>query len=236
MRNFTLSLMCLVYTTTYAQKVKIAPAIGPNATITNMSKASRDDTKAAAGNSGGKANFPPFFKFQAGALIDYALNESFGLQSGLLINYKGWNVKSSGTYSGVEVTISARQTFTYLELPLWATYRIGDNGLKLIGGPVVGAALGVKEKRKGAGNGRTETQTIKGAIGSDPEDDNARPIDLSISLGLAREIMIADRALELSLNVQPSITKWNPSSRLDSQRFGRHFVVGLRAAYFFPIH
>ncbi|GLU54796.1 porin family protein [Dyadobacter frigoris] len=222
----------------FSQNFRIAPVLGANVTVSNLSKESRTDLEDALNNiydEKGKVSFLPVVKFQIGGLVEYTLKKSLSIQSGLILNVKGWKFKTDGKYSGIAVSYSTKQTFTYLDLPLWATYRIGTNGFKLIAGPTIGFALKISQTTKESGNGNNEDVTIKGKIGNNADTDDARPIDLALNLGIAKEILVMNKPLELSLNIQPSTTKWNPSSKIDSQRFGRHQVVGVRAAYFFNI-
>lgn len=181
--------------------------------------------------------YKPVLKFSVGGIADYAYTDKLSFRSGLLVNLKGTHVKISDRSSGGSENSSEKITCSYIEIPLWVAYRIADTGFLLTGGPNIGFAVSAKSKSKGSYsyNGYTESlsSTDNLEIGGDAYSDAVKPLDISLNIGVAKEIMLAERALEVSVNIQPSLSKWTTASKIESSLWGRHFVVGLRAAYFF---
>jgi hypothetical protein len=169
-----------------------------------------------------------------GALADYQVFDNLSVRSGLLLTRKGGQLTDSETVSGVKYKGSQKHLLTYLELPLWVSYPIGESGFSLTGGPTIGYTVGAKLKIRVSEDGDVEKDSQLLDIGNDAYDDQVKPIDVSFNLGIAKELDIAGKPFEISFNIQPSITKWNPSSKV-SDSWGRNMVVGLRAAYFFSL-
>lgn len=239
---FFLSLLLACGITSLAQEIKIAPVIGPNISFGGFSKATRDiiknDLPDALENEGikGKINIWPAIRMQIGGLLDYSLNDAFSLQSGLLLNLRGYGLrmklKDTGT-NGSSAKYSGKMRVSYLELPIWSSYRMEESGLKLIIGPTFGFALGGKTYGRAIVDGDSESFTEKLSIGNEEGLDNVKPFDISLNLGIVKQLTVADQPLEISLNIQPSLTKWNVSS--NSEYYGRFITVGIRAAYFFAL-
>ncbi|MCF0051603.1 PorT family protein [Dyadobacter sp. LJ53] len=231
----------------FAQDIKIAPVIGPSVTVQMLSRELRDlytdgflEDYLEDSEFSSTGKFPPSIGLQAGALLDLGFSESLSLQTGLMFTLKGLTYKIKGNYTdfdGDRQSLKAKNSLsiTYLEIPAWFSYRLGDSGFKIIGGPGFGFAVGGKSKWKASGGGESESESEKVEIGTDPDFDDVKPIDLNFNIGVAKEIMLGDRPLEISAFAQPSITKWMPIAKEDSEYFTRHFTAGIRVAYFFQI-
>ncbi|MCF0060597.1 PorT family protein [Dyadobacter chenwenxiniae] len=227
----------------FAQDIKIAPVLGPSVSIPMVSTEMRDlltDIYDEDFETSSKSTFPPSLRLQAGALVDYGFNESLSLQTGLIFNLRGFKYKIKADYTdadGDRQKASGKATFsiTYLEIPIWLSYRLGDTGFKIIAGPGFGFAIGGKAKSKMSVGDESESYSEKLDIGTDPDSDAVKPFDLNFNIGIAKEINLADRPLEISVFAQPSVTKWIPRSSAESDYFARHLSAGIRVAYFFQI-
>lgn len=237
----------LVVSFGYAQEIRIAPVVGPVASFSFKSSEVRDNLKGEEetfenDNPGLDWTYRnlPSPRFVLGGLLDYSLNETVSFQSGLLFHVRGENhtVKIKGT-DGYGDRVNAKMKYgynmSYLEIPLWVRYSIGDNGLKLIGGPGFGFAIGGKQKVKITGYGQDISESDKASVGKDPFEDDILPFDFSLNIGVGKEFLIGNNPLEVTLFVQPSLSKWNTSSKVSPDYSYRHFSAGLRAAYYLPI-
>ena len=245
MKTITIFLLMLtVFGECVAQDLKIAPVIGPNVTFGLLSKAAKDHYYEQYYEDFDitlKHKFPPGLRFQIGALADYSINNSLSVQSGLLFNFRGFHTKLKADFldeDGVQQSIRAKDkmSITYLEIPIWLSYKLGETGFKLMMGPTIGFAIGGTERAKATYGGQTETDSQKISIGNDPDIDVVKPLDLSLNLGLTREILLGDKPLDVTLFAQPSISKWNVAAPQNSEYFIRHFTAGIRVAYFFSLN
>lgn len=220
-----------------AQGIKIAPMVGINITNSIFSSSFKDILVVDYEN--GSTKYNPVLKFSVGGIADFAYAERLSFRSGLLLNLKGAQIKVTESSADGRGSIKEKYTFSYLEIPLWVAYRLGETGFSIIGGPNIGFAMKAKAKTKGSYtlNGSTESYDngYDLEIGGDENEDQVKPLDISLNIGLAKEIMLAERPLEVSVNIQPSLSKWTTASKVESDIWGRHLVIGLRAAYFFSI-
>lgn len=229
------NLLLLVFATivslpALSQGWRIAPAVGLNASYVSYSSGLRNSVKAADVDlsSGVRA------RGQVGAYIDRFISDGLSIRAGLLYTGKGGRVTLTSTQNSA-VSAQSDFQFNYLEVPLLVNIGIGDNGLRLMGGPVLGLALSGKSITQGRSSGVVlSSETTKLSIGNS-EDDDFRPTDLSVSLGLAKQLELGDSALEIGLHVQPSFSRFTPESAGFPDNFARHLMVGLRVVYLFEI-
>ncbi len=232
---FVLVAIC-ISTLSWGQKLKIAPVIGLHMSTVNYS----DDFKEAldlALSADNKIKYKPVVSGSFGIWGDYTFSDKIGFRSGLLVNMRGNNIKLKFD----DVNVSIKQRYTYLEIPLLVTYQLGDKPFKLLAGPTIGFALSARQKVKGSiedgdnGGTASASESHKLSIGNDPNEDDIRPIDIGINLGVAKKISLSENPLELSFSVVPSISKHTTQTDLSSDYFGRHFSLGFKLAYFFSI-
>ncbi len=231
----------------FAQQIRIAPVLGPNASTTLKSsyvkdemKETGDDFEAVNPGLDWVGRYVPSLGFLVGGLADYSLNETLSFQSGVLLHLRqeNYTIKIKGTdMYGDRVNAKGGFNYriSYLEIPLWIRYAIGNNGLKLIGGPSFGFALGGKVTAKLQGYGQDVKESTKLAVGKDAFGSSVKPFDFGLNLGVGKEFQIGNNPLELTVFVQPSFSKWNPSSAISPDYWQRHFSTGIRAAYYFTI-
>lgn len=220
-----------------SQGWRIAPTFGLNGSAVLYSAAFRNDLNALNSGTAGRVRTGALAKVQVGALLDYAFGDRFSIRSGLIYTGKGVSFRISEFQNGGSVTVPVSYQFSYVEIPLLLNIAVGDNGLRLVGGPVVGVTLNGKFVVD-AGNygsyGYYGGSTENLRIGSN-RTDNILPTDLSVSIGLVKELEVGNRPLEIGLHVQPSISKWNTISKYKPDYYGRNLLVGLRVAYLFEL-
>lgn len=238
MKNlFLFTLLIVLSRPILAQEIKIAPMVGINISNSIFSSSFKDLIEVDYDN--GSTKFNPVLKFSIGGIADYAYTDKLSFRSGLLLNLKGAQIKVTESSAAGRGSIKEIYTFSYLEIPLWVAYRLGESGFILTGGPNIGFAVKARSKTKGSytSNGSTESydNSYDLEIGGDANEHQVKPLDISLNFGLAKEIMLADKPLEISVNIQPSLSKWTTASKIESDIWGRHFVVGFRAAYFFSL-
>lgn len=237
MKSLLLVLALSLSVGAFGQELKIAPVIGVNITSVMNS----DKIKDAYDYLSDYGNFKhrPALKGTLGAWADYSTNDKLGFRTGLLFTFKGevMHVKfDDGDESG---RAKLKQKFAYLELPLMVTYKIGDNGFKLLAGPSINFAISAKAtgtyRYEFDGDVEKGSDTEHYEIGSDPDKHDVKPIDLTFNIGLAKDINVKDKPLEASLMVSPSLTKYTTITKDEADYFSRHFVIGFKLAYFFSI-
>lgn len=235
---FTLTglLICL---TTLAQEIKIAPVFGPNISFAGYSKATRTVLKNDLPDwfeqvgAKGKVTILPAIRIQIGGLVDYALSEALSLQTGLLFDLRGYSIKIKASGNSSTIKATGKTRMSYLELPLWGKYRLGETGFSVSIGPTFGLALSGKTHEKATVDGESESETQKLFIGTKEGLDNLKPMDVSLNLGIIKQISVADQPLEVSFNMQPSLTKWTVTG--SSEHYGRYITASVRVAYFFKV-
>jgi hypothetical protein len=226
-------LTCIVTAPAMSQGWRIAPTVGLNVSAITYSSAFRN-----AMNSGSTSTSTGLLvKLQVGALLDYAFSDRFSIRSGLLYTGKGGRIRSTGSQYGIIETARARIELSYVEIPLLLNIAVGNNGFRLMGGPILGVTLSGKsvvEAGNYYGYGYFGGSTTNFKIGSDPTS-SILPIDLSVSLGLVKEMDIGNRPFEIGLHVQPSFSNWNTTSKTQPANYARNLLVGLRIAYLFEL-
>lgn len=81
-----------------------------------------------------------------GGVIDYKLNENLSLQSGLILNNKGYTLDLS-FLSGNNENVKSKYvaTYNYIEIPLSINFKL-KNGLQVFTGPYIGFGMAGREK------------------------------------------------------------------------------------------
>lgn len=102
--------------------------------------------------------------YQIGLSVDYAVTESFYLQSGTYFTVKGIRLKSTSGYSEDISSWKQHLTMQYLEFPLLAAYKIeAVSGMKLFfnAGPYFAYGIGGKTSLIGNGEeGKNKADTF----------------------------------------------------------------------------
>ncbi len=242
--------LLLSLSVSFGQKIRVAPVVGGSASIGISSSAFKQSMREIVEEAEednpdvsikNKAGVVP--GFVAGGLIDFRLSQSIYLQSGALFHLRGRNqiitgegVGASGNTEKVKATIGHR--VSYLELPIWINYQIGESGFKLIGGPTLGFAVKASLRSKesySSNSGDNSDETEKLPISSDPASGLVMPFDLGFNVGVGKAFLLGRNPLELTLFAQPSLTKWSTESKVQPEFWHRHLSAGIRAAYYINI-
>ncbi|MBO0929814.1 outer membrane beta-barrel protein [Fibrella aquatilis] len=233
MKTYLLLLLgALGCTPVFGQQWRIAPTVGVNLATISYSNAYLN-----LFTSNGSRVSPGFVpRWQVGALIDYTISEQVGIRSGLLYSTRGSNIQTSVTRSGYTVTASGSNQINYLDVPLLVTVGLGENGFRLVGGLVLGIAL--------SGTSKTDAYTVAGykfdgeeaklPIGNS-SNDRIVPTDVSVSLGILKQLDLNRRFLELGFHIQPSLSSFATGTKQYPSYTSTYFQFGLKASYFFDI-
>jgi len=231
---FFLFFVSLLSSIAHAQELRIAPVVGVNISGVAYSKS----YLAGAISPLYDTRTGPLARLYLGGIIDYAFSERFSIRTGLQVSGRGGTIRLTYSQSGVSGKGKGRYMFNYLELPLMLSVALNDNGLRLVSGPVLGVALNAKSvvnvNVSGSAGRYIDSGTEKMSIGTNPSD-YVRPTDLSFAIGVAKQFQMDRQGLEVGVQIQPSLSKLNPSAKLRSDYFARHWLVGFRAAYFFEV-
>lgn len=218
------------------QEIKVAPVVGLGVSTVLNSQELKDEYNYSSDISWKSR---PSIKGVIGAWVDYSINDKVGLRSGLLFNFKGETLVLKYNEDGEKGKATLKQKYMYLELPFLLNYKIGESGYKLLFGPSINFALSAKAtstyRYEYDGDVEKGSESEQLNIGTDPRNDDIKPLDVSLNLGLAKDFEIKGVPVEVSLFVTPSLTKFTTITKLSSDYFSRHFGIGFRAAYFFSL-
>lgn len=215
-----------------SQGWRVGPTVGLNVGTISYSTAYRNAINAGI-NSSTSISYGSVVKFQVGALLDYAVSDRLSIRSGLLYTAKGGSTRVTATQYGTTQSAKAAFELNYLDIPLLLNVAVGNKGLRLVGGPVLGVTLNAKYViPSGTYTGAGSSTNYK--IGSDA-NSAVMPTDLSICLGLVRELQLSDRPLEIGLYTQPSLSSWTTITKKQADKSARTLMFGLRVAYLFEL-
>lgn len=216
-----------------SQGWRIAPTVGFNVSAISYSTAFRNSLNSGTSTISTGLSV----KFQVGALLDYAFSDRFSIRSGLLYTGKGGSLRSTASQYGITQTAKVNIELNYLEIPFLFNIAVGNDGFRLVGGPILGITLSGKNVIA-AGNyigyGYFGGYSTNFKIGSD-ENSSLMPTDLSVSLGVVKELEIGNRPLEIGLHVQPSFSNWTTITKSLPDRYAKNLLVGFRIAYLFEL-
>ncbi len=213
-----------------SQAWRIAPTVGLNVSATHYSSGLKTSLKS--GDVDLSTSVLP--RPQVGVYLDRSISDRLSIRSGLLYTGKGGRLTLTSTRNNA-VSAQSRTWFSYLEIPLLLNIAIGEHGLRLMGGPILGIALSGKSVVQGSNAGVSlGSETTNLSIGEGVNDD-MRPTDLSVSIGLSKELEVGNRPLEIGLHVQPSLSKLTPNLPAYPNNFARNLLVGVRVVYLFEL-
>lgn len=160
--------------------------------------------------------------FHLGGFLDYAVNDFFAIQPGLLISGKGF--KYNETILGTSLKAEVKPI--YIDIPVMLILRTDIGGVKLFGGAGPYLGFGIAGNYKVSGAGQTEDGDIN--WGSDEDDDHLKRGDLGLILGGGLEL---DNGLIFSLNYQLGLNNTDPAGSRDFKQMNR--VLGMSIGYLF---
>lgn len=212
----------------FSQRVRILPTLGLNMAYDFNSRELKDQYE---NNSlGSTIRFGGLILPYAGVLADYTVSDRLTVRSGLAYSGKGGSlsIRSTDRNNSSRGTIKSR--YGYLEIPLLLNLEVGNSGLRFVGGPVLGLAVGARSKGIVKGGGDNFSYSEKLSIGT-TDSDEVLPIEIGLSLGLTKTIELAGRPLEGWFSVQPSLSNYIVQSQSPGTYTSRHFLLGFRISY-----
>ena len=125
--------------------------------------------------------------FHIGATMNYPFTDAFSLETGLLLDTKGFKYEEEAY--GAEVKLKGNLYYIDIPITLKASYDIGNN-LVMYGtfGPYIGMGLSGKLKIEVKYEGDTETEEEKIIWGNDEEEDDLKRFDFGLAFGGGVEI------------------------------------------------
>lgn len=124
--------------------------------------------------------------FQIGVVGEYAFNEEFAIQPGIVFTTQGAKYNGSETYSGINITYDASFNLNYIRVPVNFLYKLDLGGAKLLfqAGPYFGLGIGGKVKSDASGGGVEYSSDFKVKFGKEGDDDDIMYFDKTLEVGL----------------------------------------------------
>jgi len=227
--TFGLLIMCGLSPLFSFAQLRVAPSFGINFATAQLS----DEAKEALAPIDESYKNKLITTFQIGALGEYALNDVLSLQSGLILNGKGTNLKAGISAFGVTLESANKIRLTYLSLPLTAKYYLMETDGFLLsgwGGLVLDFAVAGKIKNVTQVGDEKETNTETISFGSSTNDD-LKGSDVSLTLGVTADSQ--DIPLQLKFALVQGLVNAFPYD--EGEYSWRNFGINLSAAYFFEL-
>ncbi|PQA56357.1 outer membrane beta-barrel protein [Siphonobacter curvatus] len=216
----------------HAQSWRFAPTFGVQVATVNYSSAYKKEiTSFNSAYSNASVQTAPTLKVQIGALFDYPFSDRLSFRTGLVYNGKGGAMTYKVSDYGVTAKFKGTNSINYLELPLIVSTAVGTNDFRLEIGVVGGLAVSAKTKYTGSESGNYYAEsTLKLPIGNDKVDE-VKPTELGFSVSVVKQLEVNRSPLEIGVHIQPSLSKWNSSSKYQPDYFARNLLIGVKAVY-----
>ena len=167
--------------------------------------------------------------FHVGPIVELPVNEMISIESGLLLNTKGFRGEDSETFGDDMYEYKTVANILYVDIPVTAKARFDVGGMKVFGnfGPYVGVALSGKAENESTFNGETEKDTYDFEIGSDEEEDDIRRLDFGLLIGAGVEIN------SIQIGVSYGYGLANVSAYREDGNEIKNRVIGVSLGYMF---
>lgn len=124
--------------------------------------------------------------FLLGPTAEFPISPALSIESGLLLSTKGFKVEEKETFQTESYVYKSKLNLLYLDIPvaLKGKINVGENtNLFLSGGPYFAVGLSGTAKSEYSYNGETEKSEESIEWGSDPDEDDLRPLDIGLTFG-----------------------------------------------------
>lgn len=206
--------------TSFAQGVTFGPRVGVN--LASQKAVGGDDKEA-------REDFNETVKYntglQAGAVVNFAVNDLLSFQPELLFSQKGLKVSESEGGDSFELIRKA----SYLEVPVLAKFTFGSETLKgfTTMGPYAGYWMGGKEALK------INSSEVSEKFDFDEDEYNRLDVGASFGVGLAFPMGTGALNLDVRYNFGLSdVNKYDGSGRDGDSKLSNR-VFGISLAYLF---
>ena len=145
-------------------------------------------------------DYRPYYKpgFLIGLVGEYAFNNFFAIQPGIIFATQGY--KQENSYPQLGYYIKETKSLNYIQIPINAQCKIGK--LILQAGPYLGYGIGGKSKRESTLDGDTRTTEHKIKFGDGDDDDiSYMPKAFDFGIGLGAGLQFNKMQLGLSYNI-----------------------------------
>jgi hypothetical protein len=179
-----------------------------------------------------------FISFQTGGIAEYSINEVFALESGVLINGKGFKMEDKESSSGMTLKSTLTMTPVYLEIPVNASCKvnIGKAYLLFFAGPYLGIGLAGKVKLAFEATGLPNGVTLQ-SLGLDnateelsygtSEDNDLKRTDLGITMGAG----VGIKRFQIRGQYGLGFSNLIPAGQSDD--YAKNRVIGISIVYMF---
>jgi hypothetical protein len=168
---------------------------------------------------------------QVGVTAEFPVSKAFSIEPGLLYSQKGFfKPVSASAFDGLALSSAEiRATFSYLEIPVNAVYKINLRGSKLIinGGPFLGYAISGKLKATEAVLGDNLDQKEYALSIGNKESNDLKPLDYGLNLGAGIEMN------DLTFGIQYGLSLANIAPVNNQGWIIKNKVIGFSAGYKF---
>lgn len=212
--------------TSFAQGITFGPRVGVN--LASQKAVGGDDKKA-------REDFNETVKYntglQAGAVINFAVNDLLSFQPELLFAQKGFKVSESERGESFELNRKA----SYLEVPVLAKFTFGSETLKgfTTMGPYAGYWMGGKETAIINSLEMSEKFEMSEKIDFDEDEYNRLDVGGSFGIGLSYPLGAGALNLDVRYNFGLSdVNKYDGGGRDGDPKFSNR-VFGISLAYMF---
>lgn len=175
--------------------------------------------------------------FNIGGLVDYSFTDVLGLETGLILDSKGYEYRfdNNGDFSSSAEYGKLVTNVMYLDIPinLKAQFDVGKTRVFGLFGPYIGIALSGKIKAKGDLKSDLEQLGIETEesieFGGSETNDNLKRFDFGLMLGAG----VGIKAFEISTGYDFGLVNILPGG--DSDNYIKNGLFKLSLAYFFGI-
>jgi len=220
MKLFALTLLLLSTGQCFAQVI-----FGLKAGLNLANILDKDDNATYSSNYKYKTGF------HFGATAEFPVSKVFSIEPGLLYSQKGFlKPVSASAFDGLALSSAEiKATFSYLEIPVNAVYKIDLRGTKFLisGGPFLGYALSAKLKATEAVLGDNSDQKEFTLNIGNKESDDLKPLDYGLNLGTGVEIN------DLTFGIQYGLSLANIAPVNDQGWKIKNKVLGFSVGYKF---
>jgi Outer membrane protein beta-barrel domain len=218
MKKYFLLLLALTFISSSISAQKIGVRVGGN--ISNINAGDAYD--------GFDINMKYKPGFNVGLVTEIPFTDMLSLETGLLMNSKGFRLNETNDESGISYSYKGSMNLYYADVPLYVkgNFEVADYKVHGVFGPYVGFGLLGKSKTKITANDESETTTSTIKWGTDADNDDLRRLDYGVSFGAGAEI----KGIELRLSYALGLA--NISSDHSSDGKFNNSLISISACYF----
>ena len=172
--------------------------------------------------------------FHLGVVGEYPLNQNFAIETGLLVNAKGYKLHDKYGYNGNNYESKSYTNLLYLDVPISLKARHSVGGITVYGtaGPYIGMGLTGKTKYESNDFQDKQKGSQKITWGNDPAQATYKRLDYGLTIGGGIEVSSFQVGLVYGLGLANILTKTKgPGSSGDATYAMRNRLLSLTFGY-----